>query len=67
MKLFIRKINDCLSCPSCGTDQNITRYECGKKRNKFIVWDNGQNNIKIPEWCPLPDNDILTEKDFEIE
>lgn len=67
MKLYVKKIDNCISCPNCDTDMNITRYECNKKNGKFIAWDRGQHFIKIPEWCPLPDCDLMNKKDFEIE
>ena len=72
-ELVIPKITKCDECPYCqydgyysiGTDSG---YDC-KKINKRIIDEgdtmihkNGINvyknePIKIPDWCPLPDND----------
>jgi hypothetical protein len=59
MKLFQLLITNCGQCPNCGTDQNITRYECKAKNNNFICWDNSDvfedDTTPIPKWCPLQD------------
>lgn len=65
-KLYIKRIDNCTQCPSLGYDQNITRHECMKKLDKFIKWFDGDDYIKIPDWCPLPDCDTIKEEDFKI-
>lgn len=54
------KISSCTSCPSCGTDNNVTFYECYRLKRK-IGWISNVDEQEetgdkvLPTWCPLED------------
>ena len=67
MKVYIKNIDSCDTCPNLRYDQNITRYECNANCGKFLMWmgSNEDDHIDIPSWCPLPD-EFLNEGDMVI-
>ena len=68
-RLYTRKIDNCLGCPNCTSDQNITRFECRILR-KMICWQGSETEEKIEkeniilDGCRLP---ILVEPEPEDE
>jgi hypothetical protein len=60
VRRFARDITSCMFCPSVTTDQNGTRWQCGKTRT-FICWmgtDEEEKNAPIPKDCPLPIKEV---------
>ena len=68
-RLYTRKIDNCLGCPNCTSDQNITRFECCILR-KMICWQGSAAEEKIEkeniilDGCRLP---IYEEPESEDE
>lgn len=59
LRLFQKTVARCNSCPNCGDDINITRFECRAMQDKFICWGTSED-VPIPPWCPLPETTIPT-------
>ena len=67
-KIFISEVEACWFCPSLGTDQNGTRWECKKSNDRRICWHGSPLEEKnhIPDWCPLPDSETFSAEEFDV-
>ncbi len=67
MKIYTQKIENCSACPSCGYDINITRLQCERMNNKFIVWmGRDDEDTILADWCPLEEiNDNTKIKKYQ--
>ena len=55
-KIITIQVKHCLGCPYSTNDQNLTRLECMKARNRTIFFACAPEEdleYYIPEWCPI--------------
>ena len=57
MKTLTLTIYKCTYCPFSESDLNGCRLIC-RKKHRTICWLSDEDNVPIPDWCPLEDLEV---------